>query len=60
MMDRLMVAAFVIVMGVAGGLLIWGVSVLVESEDDRNACVAAHEVCIDTTDGWKPYPGQGQ
>lgn len=54
-MDREAVAITVAMAIVAGLILVWGISILVTSESDRNDCVATYEVCIDTTDGWKPY-----
>lgn len=34
----------------------WGLSLLIDTEDERHDCIVRHEICVDTTDGWMPYP----
>lgn len=55
MNDRMPWFLVVVVVLVIFGSLIYAAVLLYGDESDRNRCVAEHNVCVSTTDGWLPY-----
>lgn len=44
-----------ILIGFLIGTFIWSMATLARNAGERDSCVDTYEVCVETTDGWKPY-----
>lgn len=48
-------AFIILLMALALGVAALGVAYISADNQERDTCTEQHQVCVLTTDGWKPY-----